>query len=134
MTREPKKKKGSNPTPGPFPKKVKDPTSFDAEYFVWRVNRGYIDYAHPEFGWDKVPIRYFLQTIVQSLQSYEGLRWQDLKQRRHCHPWGVDDIPKDCRDRLEEREIDIVELYQISLGSLPRIIGYRLGSVFSYVV
>ena len=64
------------------------------------------------------------------VSSYEGQVWHDMKRNRHCHPWGTDEIPRECLHRLEERQIDIAELYQIPLGSLPRIIGYKDGAIF----
>ncbi len=128
--RQPKKKRGINPRTGRIPTKILDPITYDGMNFSWRVHDGYIDYEHPEFGWVKVTILDFLQKIVQRLQSYEGLIWHELKQDHRCHPWGLDEIPKECYERLEERQIDITELYQIPLGNKPRIIGYKTGSIF----
>lgn len=112
------------------PRRLKDPISYDSMNFSWRVHNNFIDYDHPEFGWCNVEILYFLQKIVQALQGYEGLTWREVKEKRHCHPWGVDDIPTECFNRLEERQIDIEQLYQIPLGSKPRIIGYKNGAIF----
>jgi len=126
----PKKSKSLNPPPDNIPRRLQDPTSFDDSNFSWRVHNGFIDYEHPEFGWYQVKILYFLKNIVQKLQSYEGQKWHDIKRNRHCHPWGVDEIPRECLHRLEERQIDITELYQIPLGSMPRIIGYKYGATF----
>ena len=126
----PKKKKGINPRVGRTPTKLRDPRTYDDMNFSWRVHNGFIDYEHREFGWVKVTILDFLRKIVQRLQSYEGLVWHDLKRDHRCHPWGLDEIPKECYGRLEERQIDITELYQIPLDNKPRIIGYKTGSIF----
>lgn len=126
----PRKQKVFKPTSDKIPRKLNDPISIDATYFSWRVSDNYIDYDHPEFGWAKVDITDFLKKIVQALQSYEGLTWHEVKRRRHCHPWGLDDIPNECSARLEERQIDIEELFQIGLGNRPRIIGYKTGRIF----
>lgn len=128
--RQPRKKKGVKPQFIKTPKRLCDPISYDDANFSWRVLDSYIDYDHPQFGWGKVSIITFLQKIVQRLQSYEGLIWHDLKRDHRCHPWGLDAIPKECYDRLEERQIDVDELYQIPLGNKPRIIGYKTGSTF----
>jgi len=128
--RQPQKKKGFNPKSDKIPLKLQDPISYDNMNFSWRVSNSYMDYKHPKFGWDKVPILYFLQKIVQRLQSYEGSIWHDVKRDHRCHPWGLDNIPKECYARLEERQIGVDELYQIPLGGIPRIIGYKLGSTF----
>lgn len=109
---------------------VQDPISLEKSNFMWRVHNGYMDYEHADFGWSGVGILYFLKKIIQSLQSYEGLTWQEVREKGHCHPWGVDDIPRDCARRLEDRQIDIDQLYQIPLGSKPRIIGYKDGRIF----
>lgn len=127
---KPKKRHVLNPQPNKIPYKLKDPISYDSSNFSWRVHNNYIDYAHPKFGWAKVKILVFLQKIVQTLQGYEGLTWHEVREKGHCHPWGLDDIPKECFQRLEERQIDIEQLYQISLGNKPRIIGYKDRQVF----
>ena len=130
MVKRPKKSKGINPKSERTPRRVQDPVSYDSMNFSWRVHNNYIDYDHPEFGWNKVEILYFLKKIVQSLQSFEGLTWHDVKQKRHCHQWGLYEIPTECYNRLEEHQIDITELYQIPLGNKPRIIGYKTGKIF----
>ena len=126
----PKKEKGLIPKPDKTPKRLQDPVNYDDKNFSWRIHNGFIDYEHHEFGWHKCDILYFLKVIVQRLQSYEGQVWHEIKHNRHCHPWGTDEIPKDCYARLEERQIDIEELYQIPLGNKPRIIGYKTGNIF----
>ena len=128
--REPSKRKGINPKSDKYPRKLSDPISYDDKNFSWRVHDNFIDYDHPEFGWTKVEIIHFLRKIVQALQSYEGLKWHDVKKKPHCHYWGLDKIPTECYARLAERQIDIEELFQIGLGNKPRIIGYKTGSIF----
>ena len=128
--RTPKKNKGFKPKSDRIPRKAQDPISHDSMNFSWRVNNNYIDYDHPEFGWNKVELIYFLKKIIQALQSFEGMIWYDVKQKGHCHSWGLDEIPVECFNRLEERQIDIVELYQIPLGNKQRIIGYKTGKFF----
>jgi len=128
--KQPSKKKSVTPKFDRTPRKLTDPISFDDTNFKWRVHNSYIDYDHHQFGWRKVKIIHFLRKIVQLLQSYEGLKWHEVKRKPHCHPWGLDEIPKECCSRLEERQIDIEELFQIGLGNKPRIIGYKTGSFF----
>ncbi len=130
MVKKPSKNKGTNPIVAKDSKKAKDPISYDSMNFSWRVHNSFIDYRHPKFGWCTVDILYFLKNIIQRLQSYEGQVWHDLKLDHRCHPWGLDEIPKECYSRLEERQIDIEQLYQIPLGSKPRIIGYKDRQVF----
>jgi len=127
---KPQKKRAYNPKFDRTPRKLIDPISFDDTNFKWRVHNSYIDYDHHQFGWREVKIIHFLRKIVQLLQSYEGLKWHEVKRKPHCHPWGLDEIPKECYSRLEERQIDVEELFQIGLGNKPRIIGYKTGSIF----
>ncbi len=127
---KPQKKRAYNPKFDRTPRKLTDPSSLDDTNFKWRVRNSYIDYDHQQFGWRKVKIIHFLRKIVQLLQSYEGLKWYEVKRKPHCHSWGLDEIPKECYERLEERQIDIEQLFQIGLGNKPRIIGYKTGSIF----
>lgn len=128
--KKPKKSKNLNPLSDKTPHKLQDPTSYDDLNFSWRVHNNYIDYDHPKFGWSDVKILFFLKRIVQALQGYEGMTWHMVKERKHCHPWGLDAIPRECFNRLEERQIDIEQLYQVSLGNKPRIIGYKDRGIF----
>ncbi len=130
MVKSPSKNKNVNPPSVKTPKKLKDPISYDSSNFSWRVHNSYIDYDHPQFGWQGVHILLFLKKIIQALQSYETQTWHELKQKDHCHPWGTDEIPRDCYRRLEERQIDVDQLYQIPLGNKPRIIGYKDRQIF----
>ena len=127
---KPQKKRAYNPKFDRTPRKLTDPISLDDTNFKWRVHNSYIDYDHQQFGWRKVKIIHFLRKIVQLLQSYEGLKWHEVKRKPHCHPWGLDEIPKECYSRLKERQIDIEQLFQIGLGNKPRIIGYKTRSIF----
>ncbi len=129
-SKRPQKNKDIKLKSGRIPRKIQDPISYDSMPFVWRVHNGYIDYDHPKFGWHNVGILHFLKKIVQSLQSCEGQLWHDIKHNHHCHAWGLHEIPRECYKRLEERQIDINELYQVPLGNKPRIIGYKTGNIF----
>lgn len=112
------------------PSSKEDPNKSDHEFFVWRIYDRYIDYNHPEYGWDKIGTTYFLKEIVQELQGYEGLTWIEVKCKPHCHPWEIDKLQKDLISRLEEREIVVDELFQISFGNKPRLIGYKERKIF----
>src|SRR4030042_1547807 len=112
------------------PSSKEDPNKSDNEQFIWRIYDRYIDYDHPEYGWDDIDIIYFIKEIVKSLQAYEGLTWIQVKSKDHCHPWKLDELPGDLTNRLEERQILVDELFQISFGSLPRLIGYKERKIF----
>lgn len=126
----PSKRRGINPQVDNIPKKRLDPASFENEFFSWRVHDAYIDYDHPQFGWDKVDILHCLRVVIQGLHSYEGLTWREVRCKNHCHPWVVNELPTEFYQRLEERQIFVDELFQISLGNKPRVLGYKHGKVF----
>lgn len=128
--RQPSKKKGVNPKFDRIPRKLTDPITYEDTNFSWRVDNNYIDYDHPKLGWHKVAILHFLKKIVQSLQSYEGHKWREVRRRKHCHPWGLDEIPTEFYNRLQERQILVDELFQIGLGNKPRVLGYKDRGIF----
>ncbi len=109
------------------PKIIAPPPSDADTRFVWRVNDKYIDYDYSELGWCNCDSIVLLKDVIQELQSYEGLTWQQVREKsRHNHPWEFHAIPKELRDRLKERELNYLpELFQISLASLPRIWGFK---------
>jgi len=43
--------------------------------FKWRVDDGYIDYGHEEWGWGKVIIQKFFKELLPRLQAYETMTW-----------------------------------------------------------
>ena len=113
------------PKLGKTPRIRQSPASFDRENFVWRVNDRYIDYEHPKLGWTNIDTVSFLKNIVKELQSYEGLTWNEVKNKRHCHSQEVQTIPTELQARLRERNLDLDELFQINIGSVCRLWGYR---------
>jgi hypothetical protein len=121
----PKKNKAFNPKDDKIPKKTHDPTGFDHMSFVWRVNDSYMDYDHDNFGWCNCNSLNLLKYIIKELQTYEGLTWSVVKGYSHCHSWDINDAPKHFQDRLIERNLHVDELFQISIGSLCRIWGFR---------
>jgi len=128
--RQPQKIKGVNPKPSRTPKKLHDPITYEDANFVWRVHDNYIDYDHPKFGWQGVKILDFLRKIIQALQSYERLKWREVRCKDHCHPWELDELPTEFYRRLQERQILVDELFQISLGNKPRVLGVKEGKIF----
>ena len=111
--RQPRKKKGVSPKPQKTAKKLLDPSIYEDMNFSWRVSNNYMDYNHPELGWKDIPILRFLKKIVQGLQSYEGLKWREVRCKSHCHPWEGNEIDIEYCRRLEERQILVDGLFQI---------------------
>lgn len=120
----PWKSKAVNPPSYKTPRRVLDP---EEAYFVWRASKHYIDCDNQKLGWNKVPIAFCLTSIIPALHSYEGQKWKEVRQKPHCHPWDVEDIPKEFYERLQQRQIDAEGLFQISLGGKPRVFGHKAG-------
>ena len=127
---KPQKKSSLNPFSGKSPRKVQEPTSYYKKQFSWRVHDKYIDCDHPKLGWSKIDVVRLLTFIIQGLHKYEGMTWGEVNETNHCHPWDLDRIPTEFLNRLQERNIDIDEIFQISLGNRPRVFGNRDVAVF----
>lgn len=119
-----------NPSSDKTPRIQFDPNSFDQMNFIWRVNDSYIDYHHDTFGWCNCDTVELLKNIIKELQTYEGMTWALIKRDRHNHSWEINKIPKNLRDRLNELNLHLDEVFQIHLGSLCRVWGYRKMHVF----
>ncbi|MFC2009754.1 hypothetical protein ACFLT3_02365 [Chloroflexota bacterium] len=130
-----KKKKAryiTEPNTSKEPKFIESPPSDADVNFKWIVNDAYIDYDYQRLGWCNCDSRTLLKDVIKELQSYEGLTWQQVRQKtKHNHSWEFVRLPKGLRDRLKERELDYLpELYQICLACKPRIWGYKDIAVF----
>ncbi|MBN1188996.1 MAG: hypothetical protein JXA46_04525 [Dehalococcoidales bacterium] len=85
-----------------------------------------MDYDHSDFGWCNCDSVELLKYIIKELQFYEGMTWSKVKEKDHCHSWPIEDLPKHFQERLVERDLQTLdELFQISLGSICRIWGFR---------
>jgi hypothetical protein len=89
-----------------------------------------MDYDHDTFGWCNCTSLNLLKHIIKELQTYEGLIWSTVKTYSHCHSWDIDRVPKHFQDRLIQRGLHVDELFQISIGSLCRIWGFRQMEIF----
>ena len=116
-----------NPRNAKTPRFRETPPSDAQAKFIWRVNRKYLDFDHVDLGWCNCNTEVLLWDVIQELQSYEGLTWQQIREKsRHNHSWEYHYIPKPLRDRLKERQLDYLpELYQLALANVPRIWGYK---------
>ncbi|MGD9142859.1 MAG: hypothetical protein PVG61_03325 [Dehalococcoidia bacterium] len=125
-----KKKKARYASDPPIAKqpKFRDYPPSDANAnFSWRVADKYTDYDYQKLGWCNCDSTVLLRDVIKELQSYEGLTWQEVRQKsRHNHSWKYDRLPRELKYRLKERELDYLpELYQICLACKPRIWGYK---------
>lgn len=106
--------------------------NFDSMPFKWRINSTYIDYDHPEYGWQKIPVEYLLGTIITRFHNLEGQTWAEIKfADNHCHPKPILDLNGNLQNRLRERNLDhLGDIFQISIGGRPRVFGYRERQIF----
>lgn len=127
---EPQKEKSLTPFLSKTPRKLQEPTSYYEKIFSWRVHGKYIDCDNSKLGWSKIDVVHLLKFIIKGLHSYEGLTWREVNEKNRCHPWELDKIPTEFLNRLQERQIDVNELFQISLGNKPRVFGNRNMAIF----
>jgi len=123
----PRKSKIVNPATNKDPRRIQHPDAYYDKDFSWRVHEKYIDCEDPKIGWSKISVTQLLMFIIKGLHSYEGMTWREIKKKPHCHAWEINQIPTEFVNRLQKRQIDIDELFQISLGNLPRVFGNRIG-------
>ncbi len=130
MNKHPKKAKGFKPFPGLIPQRAQDPSSYDDKLFVWRAQDKYLDYDNAKLGWNKIEIRELLGKVIQGLHSYEGQKWHEVRCREHCCNWELDEIPPEFLRRLQELQIDIDRIFQISLSNTRRVFGHVDRQIF----
>ena len=120
----PQKKRSLNPFRGK-PRKFQDPTSFDDTNFKWRVHNNYIDYDHEEWGWGKVTIQKFFKELLNRLQDYETMTWDEILHRDSCHDMEVSKLCAEAQRRLFQIHSDIDTLHQLDMEQPCRLWGYR---------
>jgi len=99
--------------------------ALDEGSFRWRVNRNYIDLDHKEWGWDKLNIQDFFVILIDRFHDYETMTWQEIGNRKSCHPILVQSICGKAQSRLQKMQRDIDILYQVDIGEFGRVFGYR---------
>lgn len=127
-----KTRRNINPTSSKTIRIEREPTGFDTYNFKWRISSTYIDYNHSAYGWNDIPVAYLLGTIVTRLHNLEGQTWAEIKSAdNHCHSKEIIQLTTDLQNSLKERNLEHLEdLFQISVGSVPRIFGYREKQIF----
>jgi hypothetical protein len=127
-----KTRRDKNPPSGRTTRVNPQFTNIGKANFKWRITPGYIDFDHEKYGWENVPIKKFFDILIKFLHGYEDMEWQSLENRNSCHCWKIADIPSDAQKRIDEKYSDKVNdiLYQIDVGELTRIIGFRDRAIF----
>jgi hypothetical protein len=58
------------------------------------------------------------------------MQWKAIRCAPHCHPWKPNEIPTEFFNRLQIRGIDVDDIFQIGLGTKPRVFGHKDGKIF----
>ncbi len=121
-----------NPYSGKTARAEQNPVNYDTTRFKWLISPIYIDYDHDIYGWDRIPVQYLLGTIVTRFHTLEGQTWAEIKLAdNHNHSKPIVELEGELQSRLKERDLDHLEnLFQISVGNVPRIFGYREKQIF----
>jgi hypothetical protein len=121
------------PPTGKRPRVTTEIDTLDQVLFRWRVNRNYIDLDHEEWGWGKLSIQEFFNILFDRFNNYETMTWQEIKNRKNCHPIPVQDICSKAQSRLQEMQKDIDTMFQVDISELGRVFGYRDRMLFYLV-
>lgn len=122
---EPTKKKSLKPHSRRIPLKKQDPSIYDGMPFRWRVTGKYIDYDDEEWGWGRVSIYEFFQSLLPRLHQYETMTWSELFNRQSCHAWDVNEMHTDAKRKLMEKYPEHDTFHQIDMEQPCRILGIR---------
>ena len=93
--------------------------------FRWRVDDRYIDYDHEEWGWGKVTIQEFFKELLNRLQDYETMTWNEVLRRDSCHDMEASKLSPAAQRRLLQILPDIDTLHQLDMKHPCRLWGYR---------
>ena len=125
-----KKPKGQTST---FEKKPRQDISlkgFQSDFPVWGAS--IIDLDGP-WGWKKIDYNCFANDILPKIQGFESMKWSEIL-RRNNHEVKVAKITKNAQKRLEELNIDDIEiLVSLRLTGQKRIWGIRLNNQFKFL-
>lgn len=93
--------------------------------FKWRVDDRYIDYDHEEWGWGKVTIQEFFKELLNRLQDYETMTWDEVLRRDSCHDMEASKLSPEAQRRLLQILPQIDILHQLDMKQPCRLWGYR---------
>lgn len=114
-------------TPLPILKNpVSPPADFMGRLFTWNTGRVDLDGA---YGWNKATMKIVLQEIIPKLQNFGTTTWEEVK-KTGSHFVDLDKCSKEARDRLEEMELEIEQLFSLRLDGKKRIFGWEHKSIF----
>jgi len=99
---------------------------------VWRFD--FIDLQGP-WGWLNVESKDKIQDILEKLQNFEKLTWEEIKKNKKCnHEISIEQISKKARDRLIEiKKDDLEEIFSLRLSGKNRVFGVLEDGIF-YII
>ena len=96
--------------------------------FTWRIK--HVDFTG-DWGWENVPARTLLSTIINKLHEFETMNWGDITKVAHSHPMPVAKIDSKAKAQLRETKFPEAEtLHQLNFGGKKRVWGIRDGIIF----
>lgn len=100
--------------------------------FKWAIRSDIIDLEYEGLGFNIISIKEFLKRIKPRLDNYITMTWDELEQRKSCHPMDVEKIQNEMFTRLEEKFGENIPetLYQVDVTSKYRIWGIKIDNVF----
>jgi hypothetical protein len=113
------------PTHKKTPRVFEDVDALESKNFAWKVHMNYIDITHDVWGWGNLGFREFVRTIVHRLNNFETMTWQEITNRKSCHPMPIKNICSKAQSRINELHGDIDTLHQVDVSELGRVWGFR---------
>jgi hypothetical protein len=72
--------------------------------------------------------------VYGALQSYGSMTWDEIGQKKSCHPVEVGGLSKPVLESLQSACPGIESAYQLRIGAEGRVFGVRNGRVLSIVL
>ena len=125
------RKKGKKPLSHRKPKGTKEPNQHPSldiskRHFEWSVDQ--IDFEG-RWGWGKIEIKFFIETILKKLKHYETMAWSEVE-GSNSHFIPVNQIDKFAKDRLRNRHLFVEQLFSLRITGKKRVWGYREKKIF----
>ncbi len=113
MSKRKRAKSNFRPKPQKVPRIAENIDGLRQLNFKWRADDKYIDYDHEEWGWGKVTIQEFFKEVLNRLQAYETMTWDEILRHQSCHDMEASELCGDAQRRLQEMRLDIDTLNQL---------------------
>lgn len=125
MSKRKRAKSNFRPKPQKVPRIAENVDGLRQLNFKWRADDKYIDYDHEEWGWGKVIIQEFFKELLNRLQDYETMTWDEVLRRDSCHNMEASRLSPAAQRRLLQILPDIDTLHQLDMKQPCRLWGFR---------